>query len=58
MLDPEIITNLLQQVCVGIDFVGHWYIDSVGDSSGPREGILSKAATESSTGGEAMSPRQ
>jgi hypothetical protein len=30
-------------------------VDSVEDSSGPREGSFFKAATESSTGGDAMS---
>jgi hypothetical protein len=54
MLDPQIIVNFLQQVCVGAEFVGHGHIDSVEDSSGPREDAFFKATTESSTGDDAM----
>jgi hypothetical protein len=57
MLDPQIIANLSEQFCEDVDFVGHGN-DSVENSSGPREGSLFKATTESSTGNDAMSARQ
>jgi len=58
MLDPQIIVDFLQQVCVGAEFVGHGHIDSVEDSSGPRECAFFKATTESSACGNAMRARQ
>jgi hypothetical protein len=58
MLDPEVVMNLLQQVRVSADLLGHEHIDSVEDSSVPGEGSFLKATTESSTGGDVVSARQ
>ena len=58
MLDPQIVVNLLQQVCVGAEFLGHSHIDSVEDSSVPGDGSSLKTATEPSTGGNVMITRQ
>jgi hypothetical protein len=44
--------NLLQQVRVGADFLGHSHIKSVENSSVPRNGFFSKTTTESSTDGD------
>jgi len=58
MLDPEIIVNFLQQVCVGAEFVGHSHIDAVEDSGVPGDGFSSYSTTESSTGGDGMITHQ
>jgi hypothetical protein len=58
MLDPQVTVNLLQQVRVSVDFLGHTYVDSAEGSSVPGNGFSLKITTESSTGGDAMITRQ
>jgi hypothetical protein len=57
MLDPQVVVNLLQQVRVSADFLGHSHIASVEDSSVPGEGSFFKATTEPSTS-DVISARQ
>jgi hypothetical protein len=52
MLEPQIVVNLLQQVRVAADFLGHTHIKSGEDSSVPANDFFAKTTTESSTGGD------
>jgi len=58
MLDPQVVVNLLQQVRVSADFLGHSHIESVEDSSVPGDSFFSETTTESPTRGDAMITRE
>jgi len=57
MLDPQVVVNLLQQVRVSADLLGHSHIESVEDSSVPGHSFFSETTTESPTGGDVMITR-